>query len=145
MKYWAFFVGKLAAVWAIAVVLKSVLKAMIPVSTNAVVRFGHQPFGHDLPYTLGMMVYTLVCVGLVYLAILDQKYRCRICLHRLMMPVDTGSWDKALIFAPPRTEYICPFGHGTMKEHVLQLTGHENPDWVEHKDIWEELESIGRK
>lgn len=145
MRYWAFFASKLGAIWVLASLLKAGLKAVITVSTPAVVRFGHQPFGHDLPYTLAMLVYMLFCVGLVYLAILDQKYRCRTCLRRLRMPVNTGSWAEATIFAPPRTEYICPYGHGTMKENEVQLSGRDNPDWIEHKDIWEELESAHKK
>lgn len=142
MKSWAFFLAKLAAVGGIAFGLKRLIQAFIPVTVSA---YGHHPFTHDLGYTTAMMVYSLLCIGLLYLAVLDQKYRCRTCLRRLRMPVNTGSWDKALLFAPPKTEYICPFGHGTMKEKDLQISGREAPDWVEHQDIWEELESAGKK
>lgn len=144
MKYWAFLIAKLAAVYAIAVLLKRTLVLVLDVP-KSVTKFGHPPFMHDLTWTTAMMVYSLVCVGLVYLVILDQKYRCRTCLRRLRMPINTGSWDRATIFAPPKTEYICPYGHGTMKQKDLQITGHEQPDWIEHKDIWEELESSGKK
>lgn len=144
MKYWAFFAAKLAAVWAIATLIKRGVTLFIPVPAS-VTKFGHPPFMHDLSWTIAFMAYALFCAGLVYLAIIDQKYRCRTCLRRLRMPVNSGSWDRATIFAPPRTEYICPYGHGTMTEKDLQITGRENPDWVEHKDIWQELESIGRK
>ncbi len=144
MRYWAFFVLKLAAIWGIAQGLQRLLKWLVPID-QASVRYGHHPFTHDLAWTTAMMLYTLICVGLVYLAVLDQKYRCRTCCRRLRMPVNSGSWDKALIFAPPKTEYICPFGHGTMSQRDLQISGRENPEWVEHKDLWEELESYGRK
>jgi hypothetical protein len=141
MRYWAFFLAKLGAVWVIAMALKVILQAVVPVGYTTKV-FNHQPFAHDLAYTTAMMGYSLVCVGLVYLAILDQKYRCRTCLRRLRMPVNSGAWDKALIFAPPRVEYICPYGHGTMSQKELQITGRERPAWVEHQDIWKELESL---
>jgi hypothetical protein len=144
MKYWAFFAAKLLVVWGIAVALKKALRAVIPVA-ESVTKFGHQPFMHDLTWTTAMMFYTVACIGLVYLAILDQRYRCPKCLSRLRMPINTGSWGEATIFGPPKTEYICPFGHGTMKERELQITGREKADWVEHGDIWEELESSGRK
>lgn len=141
MKYWAFFAGKLGLIWGIAFLLKMALHLAVPVGVVAR-RYGHQPFAHDLAWTTAMLVYTLVCVGLVTLAILDQKYRCRTCLSRLRMPVITGSWGRATIFSPPRTEYICPYGHGTMRENNLKIAGRQAPDWVEHKDIWEELESL---
>jgi hypothetical protein len=144
MKYWLFFAVKLAAIWGIAGLLKRFLQWLVPIGETAK-RYGHHPFSHDLAWTTAMMAYTLICVGLVYLAILDQKYRCRACVRRLRMPVNSGSWDKALIFAPPKVEYICPYGHGTMSQRELQISGRQNPDWVEHKDLWEELESYGRK
>ncbi len=148
MKYWAFFVGKLAAVAAIAFGLKRLMYEVylyIDAPASIAIRSGHSPFLHDLSWTTAVMVHTVLSIGMVYLAILDQKYRCRTCLRRLKMPVNSGSWDRALIFEPPKTEYICPYGHGTMSRKDLQLTGKEQEIWVEHKDIWEELESIGRK
>jgi hypothetical protein len=144
MKYWGLFAAKLSLIWGLATVLKLLLQWAVPVS-ESVTRFGHQPFAHDLLYTTVMMVYTLVCVGLIALAIIDQKYRCRTCARRLRMPVHVGSWGRATLFAPPKTEYICPFGHGTMSQRELQITGRENADWVEHQSIWEELESLNRK
>ena len=45
----------------------------------------------------------------------DQRYRCRVCLRRLRMPVETGSWSRMLQFGRPRIEYICPYGHGTLR------------------------------
>ena len=57
------------------------------------------------------------------------------------MPVLTGSWT-AVLFGAPRTEYICPYGHGTLKVAELQITGRQQPDWQPHEDIWKELESL---
>jgi hypothetical protein len=90
-----------------------------------------------------LLVYSLLCAGLVYLVILDQRYRCRICLRRLRMPVSTGSWTHILLFGPPRTEYICVYGHGTLKVPDLQITGPEPVDWQPHEDIWKELATLG--
>jgi hypothetical protein len=42
----------------------------------------------------------------------------------------------------PHTEYICPYGHGTLKVPELQITGKEPIDWAEHQDIWRELELL---
>ena len=42
------------------------------------------------------------------------------------MLVLTDSWTHVLLGAP-RTEYICPYGHGTLKVAELQITGHQYP------------------
>jgi hypothetical protein len=97
-----------------------------------------QPFGYHLGYTLLVMFLALIGAGLVWLAIWDQRYRCRTCARRLRMPIATGSWTNVL-FSRPRTEYICPFGHGTLKVEELQITGHSGPDWQPHEDMWKEL------
>src|SRR5262249_42018858 len=47
-------------------------------------------FGYDLEYTLFVLVWFLLCSGALYLSIWDQRYRCRVCLRRLRMPVETG-------------------------------------------------------
>ena len=57
---------------------------------------------------------------------------CRVCLRRLRMPVETGSWSRMLQFGRPRIEYICPYGHGTLREDELQISGLENPEWKAH-------------
>jgi hypothetical protein len=55
------------------------------------------------------------------------------------MPVETGSWGQMLELGRPRIEYICPYGHGTLKEEELQISGLENPEWTPHNDLWDEL------
>ena len=76
----------------------------------------------------------------LYLCIWDQRYRCRMCLRRLRMPVETGSWSRMLFLGRPRIEYICPYGHGTLKLAELQISGLENPEWnAACREIWDEL------
>jgi hypothetical protein len=101
----------------------------------------HNKFlGYDLAWTLAAGALFLVGCGAVYLAILDQRYRCRVCLRRLRMPITIGSWGQMLMFGRPRIEYICPFGHGTLKVPELQISGLEPLDWLPHdEDIWKEL------
>ncbi len=81
----------------------------------------------------------LVSAGLLYLCVLDQRYRCRVCLRRLRMPIETGSWSRMLLLGRPRIEYICPYGHGTLKEEELHISGSDNPEWTESGNMWEEL------
>ena len=97
-------------------------------------------FGYDLGYTLAVMAWFLLCTGVAYAIVWDQRYRCRVCLRRLRMPIETGSWSRMLQFGRPRIEYICAYGHGTLKEDELQISGLENPEWTPHSDdLWEEL------
>ncbi|MGH9630272.1 MAG: hypothetical protein ACRD7E_18310 [Bryobacteraceae bacterium] len=141
MKYW----GILAAKILVAVVL--LYYVWFGLHTwyelpEHVKRFGHDPFLHDLPWTTIMLVYSLLCTGIGALIVVDQRYRCRACGRRLRMPVTTGRYAQMLLFGPPRTEYICVYGHGTLKVPDLQLSGMEMPDWEEHEDIWTELQSM---
>jgi hypothetical protein len=147
MRYWAYFAAKLAAA---AAVLGSLL-ALINWSWPPLKPFLHDSsylpprFGYDLGYTLAIMVWFLLCHICIYFIIWDQRYRCRTCLRRLRMPVTTGSWSRMLQFGPPRTEYICPYGHGTLKEDQVRISGGENPEWTPHSDdLWEELCAASR-
>jgi hypothetical protein len=92
-----------------------------------------------------LMLWFLAAVGVLYLIIWDQRYRCRACLRRLRMPIETGSWSSILQLGRPRIEYICPYGHGTLKEDELQISGRSNAEWTPHSDdIWAELVSAGK-
>ena len=96
-------------------------------------------FGQDLRWTMIIFLLWLLGVGLLYLVVWDQRNRCRTCLRRLRMPVAQGSWGNPLLGGPPSTEYICPYGHGTLRVTDSILTGEEQEDWVKHGDMWEEL------
>lgn len=139
VRYWAYFVAKLAVSAASLYGLLTLLnQAWPPVHS----RFIYIPprFGYDLGYTLAVLIWFLGCTGLLYFVVWDQRYRCRVCLRRLRMPVETGSWSRMLQFGRPRIEYICPYGHGTLKEDELQISGLENPEWTPHSDdFWDEL------
>jgi hypothetical protein len=135
MKYWGYLMAKLVAAgvlfWGMAFALPKP-----KLSFNMT-----DPFVHDLGYTFTIMLFTLAAVGVLWAVIWDQRYRCRTCLRRLRMPILTGSWTHILL-GRPRTEYICPYGHGTLKVEELQLTGHQQADWQPHEDMWKELESF---
>ncbi len=96
-------------------------------------------FFWDLIYTLLVSIWALLAMGLLYLSVLDQRYRCRVCLRRLRMPVERGSWSRMLQFGRPEVEYICIYGHGRLNVPELQISGLENPEWKEQGDIWSEL------
>ena len=106
---------------------------------------GYSPprFAYDLSYTFAVGLWFLLCCGVLYLCVWDQRYRCRVCLRRLRMPVETGSWGRMLQFGRPRIEYICPYGHGSLNIDELQISGRENPEWKPNAELWEELCATG--
>jgi hypothetical protein len=139
MKYWGFLLLKLAAG---ALVMRFVWRAILLGFRDQARFAGLAPFGHDLGFTTAMLLFFLACFGVVYLIVWDQRYRCRSCLRRLRMPVSAGSWPNMLLFGQPRTEYICLYGHGTLKVPEFRVMK-KSPDWESHDDdIWKELESL---
>jgi hypothetical protein len=49
-----------------------------------------------------------------------------------------------LLYGKPRLEYICTYGHGTLKVPELHITGTEPSAWEPHEDIWKELYSFDK-
>ena len=148
MRYWAYLCAKLAVAGAFLRVVHGLISFYTPQPQTYMysyhghmVRFRTDPVTQDLNVTFIWLLYTLLVAGVLWLIVWDQRYRCRTCLRRLRMPILTGSWTHVL-FGAPRTEYICPYGHGTLKVAELQITGHQNPDWEPHEDIWKELYSL---
>lgn len=145
MRYWAYFAAKLVvAGGALYGLLALVSKYLPQESTDP-----YSPLGQGtdkLLISVVFMVFFLVCAGVLALIILDQRYRCRVCLRRLRMPIETGSWGKMLQLGRPRIEYICPYGHGTLKAEELQISGLANPEWTPHSDdIWDELTAASKE
>jgi hypothetical protein len=96
----------------------------------------------DLLYITLVGVWFQFSFGLFYLAIRDQRYRCRTCLRKLRMPIETGSWGYMLQLGRPQIEYICPYGHGKLNVAEVQFTGTVAPEWTEQGDIWDELFAV---
>lgn len=135
VRYWSFFFAKLALAGAIAMGLYRLAGRFYAPSL----------FGYDLFYTTVVGVVFLIGYGLVRLAIWDQRYRCRVCLRRLRMPVETGSWSRMLQFGRPRIEYICIYGHGSLNVEELQFTGTEAPAWQRNNGMWDELMATAKQ
>lgn len=101
--------------------------------------------GKHLGYSFALMGADMVVFVLGYFLWQDQRYRCRTCARKLRMPVETGSWGKATIFAPPELEWICPYGHGAMRQKEVQLAGPERDKWQENTgDFWKDFENAWR-
>lgn len=141
MKYWAYLGAKLVAIGFALRFLWHGFTLVLPTPRLYLGQF----FGYDLTWTTAAGVFFLMSCGAVYLCFLEQRYRCRVCLRRLRMPISTGSWGHVLQLGAPRVEYICPFGHGTLKVAALQISGREAPDWIANGDIWKELAAAGER
>jgi hypothetical protein len=141
MKYWLYLGAKLAGTFATTYLLLVVVIHFLPEPPR--LSYGAEaPFLHDALTTFAIFFVWLIGAGLVYLSLYDQRRRCRTCVHRLIMPVSTGSWSNMLTFGRPQTEWICPFGHGSLRIEDLQITGAQPSDWKSAPDnIWDELES----
>src|SRR6266542_141220 len=83
MKYWAYFISKLLAAACIASLLWAGLVWLVPESPATLYYrevYKQARFAHDLPWTFALLIYSLLCAGLVYLSIWDQRRRCRTCM-----------------------------------------------------------------
>ena len=140
MRYWAFFAAKLVAAAVPLYGLLALLATLFPQRPeNATDLWSLEAGNQTLLCNLALLGWFLLCSGVAYLIIRDQRRRCRVCLRRLRMPVETGSWSRMLQFGRPRIEYICPYGHGTLKEEELQISGLQTPEWKQSDDLWEDL------
>jgi hypothetical protein len=141
MRYWALLVAKLAVAAAVLYAIWLGLHAWYE-PPEELTRWGHSPFPHDLKWTTILFFYNLLCQGVLFLIIYDQRRRCRTCGRRLRMPVSSGRYSQMLLFGRPRTDYICIYGHGTLQVPELHITGKEPEQWQRHEDMWQELYSL---
>ena len=139
MRYWAYLVGKVVVAAAPLYGLLLLIAWQFPAPPKDAWPRLHN-MNQELVGLLCMLGWFLLCAGAVYLIVWDQRRRCRVCLHLLRMPIETGSRSYMLQLGRPTIESICPYGHGTLKEDELQITGRDTPEWKAHSDdIWEEL------
>jgi hypothetical protein len=141
MRYWGILVAKLAVAAAGLYAIWIGLKASYT-PPYEIARWNHSPFTHDLNWTTMVFLFNLLAYGVLFLIVWDQRYRCRTCGRRLRMPVQTGRYAQMLLHGRPKLEYICTYGHGTLKVPELQFSGKEANDWQPNEDMWKELTSI---
>lgn len=132
MRYWSFLALKLAASLVVPLLL------WLPVAHHLL---ANQPVTawpvrtlvklSTIPFWVGFCV-------LLHFSLRDHRFRCRVCLRRLRMPVSNGSYA-ALLLNRPGTEYICPFGHGKLYVLDTEPGGYPLARWTRSGDIWHEL------
>jgi len=140
MRYRAFLAAKLVVAAVPMYALLALVSGLFPERPKYASDFWPlETGGQALLSNLALMGWFLVCAGIFYLILWDQRRRCRVCLRRLRMPVETGSWSSMLQLGRPRIEYICPYGHGTLRQEEVQILGLETPQWDRTPDLWKDL------
>jgi len=140
LRYWGYFAAKIAVIGGFMGVLWMVLKATLP-EPDYFMRYRVAPFAQDFTWTLIILLCFLLAAGMVWLAVADQRRRCKVCLRLLRMPVERGNWSLTVLLSPPEMERICPYGHGTLAEPQAHVSTRQEAVWTEHDDIWKELTS----
>ncbi len=109
MRYWAFFVGKLLCAVA---ALSQGIYLIIALDTDAALRpadvVPRSLYSHDLWFTAEIGIWFLITCGMIYAAIWDQRYRCRV----LPAPPAHADRDRSpgagcCSSGRPEIEYIC--------------------------------------
>ncbi len=93
-------------------------------------RFGLLAIGLAVTFILG---YGFAAIW----SITDQRRRCPVCLHRLIMPVAMGSW--ASVFDPAATELVCEQGHGSLSLIEVEAEASAADRWTELDSSWQYL------
>ena len=64
----------------------------------------------------------------------------RVAIAQELSPVHAQDSSRILQLGLPRIEYICPYGHGTLREDDLRISGMSMAEWEPHSDdMWAEL------
>lgn len=135
-RYWLWFAFKLVAV-AVFGVISYLIAARTLFPSYALNSTFNKVQNTVDGLLMGFWLIPLVCAGLLYLCVVDQRYRCRTCLRKLRMPVNKGS-RSALLLNHPGTEWVCPYGHGKLLVQVW-VSDRNETTWTRHGDMWTEL------
>jgi hypothetical protein len=92
--------------------------------------FGIAGLGLAIVFVLGFGFATLWNIA-------DQRRRCPVCQHRLVMPVALGSW--ASVFNPAVTELVCEEGHGSLSLMEAEAEPAALDRWTELGPSWRYL------
>src|SRR5579875_1309323 len=107
MKYWGYLAAKVIVWLGILGAIERMIARAFPQPLNL---SRPSEVTTYLNYELVMLLFGLFAVGLAWLILWDQRYRCRTCLRRLRMPVQmapgtTSCWARPgpTIFVPTDT------------------------------------------
>ncbi len=136
MKWWCLIAAKIAGILFLHLVFVHWANQLFPDGR----------LGRDLNYTFAILAADIFVFVIGYAAWLDQRYRCRVCISRLRMPLNLGDWSHATLIAPPRLEWICSQGHGTLLQEQFQLGGGKPDQWIDNdEDFWRAFDEAWKK
>ena len=139
MKYWAYLAAKLAVAGVLLYGLWHAIDLLIPT-------FDFLRAEPVVEYIIEVILFPLFCFSILSFIVRDQWYRCRTCGRRMRLPMESGSFSHLFLRGRPRMEYICIYGHGTLKVPEERISGSGASDWQPHSDdIWKELEHSARE
>jgi hypothetical protein len=131
-RYWAFSSAKTL------LPLISLAALRLELTTRGMLTPGGR-LGGDLWAALALdWAFYLGCGAALYWCFYDQRRRCPVCLHRLSIPVTTGSWSSPL-FDPVSTELLCDQGHGSLWVPETQSSASLAEHWTGLDESWREL------
>lgn len=139
MKYWAYLAAKLAVA---GVFLYGLWYAVLLL----LLTFDAMRAEPVVAYIIVILLVPLLGFTICAFIVRDQLLRCRSCGRRMRMPLGKGSLSHLFLRGRPRLEYICIYGHGTLKVPEERIGGSGTSDWQPHSDdIWKELEHSARE
>jgi len=136
-RFAAWLAAKLAVSAGVVLLLWWLVVQLMPPAPKGLLS-GSPRLTHDLPFTLIVGGFVLLACGLMWLIILDQRYRCRICVRRLRMPQTEGRYSSVLLGGIPYTEYICTYGHGKLYVPEFRAS-YATTRWTHYESLWDDL------
>lgn len=138
MKYAGWMTLKLLASALVAAGLWVLLSVFLPPAPTGLLK-NWPRLGSDLSFTFAFGLVFIVGCGLVWLSVLDQRFRCRTCARKLRMPQGEGTFSSVWLGGSPYTEYICTYGHGKLYFPEVHLASGRGAYWVPYDSLWEDL------
>jgi hypothetical protein len=135
-RYWAWLAVKIGGATGVTALLYALLQGTLFRIDSINREFRVVQFTFD-GVLLGFWILPMVWIGLVWLCLRDQRFRCPVCARKLRMPVGQGSYG-AMLLDHPGTEYVCPYGHGKLLVQVW-ISADDGPTWTRYGSFWEEL------
>jgi len=134
MRWWGFFLLKSAALIAAAY-----FGSWLVIHRLSVALIGSiDPMADEI----AIWTFLPLAVAALSWSILDQQKRCRICLRRLVMPIDIGRPGSVLLNWAG-TEMVCSEGHGTLYLPESESNSLERDRWNNLDQSWESLFRAG--
>ncbi len=134
LRWWGFFVAKSAG-------LTGCVFLLVWLAVHRVLG-GMTGTIYPMADEVGLWTFLPIAVAILSWSIADQQKRCRVCLSRLVLPVEVGRPGSVLLnFAG--TELVCAQGHGTLYVSESASNALERDRWNALDDSWAGLFRAG--